>query len=364
MVAADTLRIDGSIEAEPPGFVPGSVPASVLAGFRAARDAALLSLGNTAPNPPVGCAILDGDGAILAVGGHEKAGAPHAEAVALGRLRDSGRIDEARTLLVTLEPCNHHGRTGPCTEAILASPVRTVWIGCADPNPRVTGHGAARLAGAGLAVHALPDGPLRRDCAALVLPFERWASARRPWITIKQALDADGSMLPPPGARTFSSAASLRLAHRLRRATDAIITGTGTVLADLPSLTVRHLADHPGRRRLLAIVGGRTLPESYLAAAAARGFEVRRVAAPDLLPSLLGEAGVLWAMVEAGPSLLHGLRAAGLWDDELTIRVPPSAGAAPDRLAIATREPGGPTPLRLLPELADLDQEEPCSRAS
>ena len=363
MVAADTLRSSGLIEAHPPGFGPGFVPGFVVAGFDAARDAALAYLGNTAPNPPVGCAILDQHGAILAVGGHEKAGAPHAEAMALSRLRESGRSAEARRLLVTLEPCNHQGRTGPCTEAILASPVREVWIGCSDPNPRVTGHGAARLAEAGLSVRTLPAGRLRRDCEALILPFRSWASRRRPWITVKQALDATGGMIPPPGARTFTSAASLHLAHRLRRATDAIVTGTGTILSDLPSLTVRHLADHPGRRRVLAIVGGSALPEDYLAAAAARGFDVRRVPSPDALPALLGAAGVLWAMVEAGPSLLRSLRDAGLWDDQLTIRRAASADA-PDILSVETAEPGGPTPLALLPELAALDQEEPCSRES
>ena len=155
------------------------LPSPVAQGFRAAIAAACTHLGATAPNPPVGCAILDRDGRLLAAAGHERAGQPHAEALALRRLADAGRLAEAHTLLVTLEPCNHQGRTGPCTEAILASPVRTVWIGCADPNPHVGGHGADRLRGSGLAVHRLGTGPdaeearLHCDCRALIAPFRR-----------------------------------------------------------------------------------------------------------------------------------------------------------------------------------------------
>ena len=301
--------------------------APVLAGFRAAVDEAVSHMGATAPNPPVGCTILDAAGQPLTVAAHQRAGTAHAEARALTQLRENGLLERAATLLVTLEPCNHHGRTGPCTEAILKSPVRDVWIGAADPNPHVAGHGAERLRAAGCRVRMLDSLPgpaalaLARDCAALVVPFRRWAASGQPWITVKQALDARGGMIPPAGVTTFTQPPSLLLAHRLRRATDAVVTATGTVLADRPALTVRHLPDHPDRvPRLLMIVGRPDrVPADYLRAAAARGLDVRLVADPAAVPALLGDAGVLWAMVEAGPRLLRSLREADLWQDWLTI---------------------------------------------
>ncbi len=355
-----------------------SLPPAVAQGFREAVDAASAHMGATAPNPPVGCAILDRDGRVLVTAGHERAGQPHAEALALRRLAEMGRLAEAHTLLVTLEPCNHQGRTGPCTEAILRSPVQTVWIGCPDPNPHVGGHGADRLRDNGLVVHLLgtgngsgtgtgigPDAEearLHRDCRALITPFRRRAVDGRPWITVKQALDAGNAMVPPPGATTFTDPASLRLAHRLRRATDAVVTGAGTVRADRPHLTVRHLPDHPDRRRLLAVIG-RSLLDGYAEAAASRGFEVRLVPTLDGLLPALNEAGVLWALVEAGPRLLHALQEAGLWDDWLTIRHP---ATGPDRWSVALAPDHDISPLPLLPELRGLEPngEDACSRAS
>ena len=329
------------------------LPDAVAAGYRAAIDEAAAFVGATAPNPPVGCAVLDADGRLLALAAHRRAGTAHAEARALATLRERGLLSRAATLLVTLEPCNHHGRTGPCTEAILASPIRDVWIGCADPNPRVAGHGAERLRAAGCRVRTLdPSGDrseagLAADCDALIVPFRRWVATGRPWITVKQALDRRGGMIPPAGTTTFTQPGSLLLAHRLRRGTDAIVTGTGTVLADRPALTVRHLPDHPGRApRLLAIVGRRDPPPDYVAAATARGFDVRLVAALDRLPDVLGAAGVLWAMLEAGPRLLDGVRQAGLWDDWLTIT---RADPDPDRLDVTLAPRAGPiSPLALL----------------
>ncbi|WP_419731198.1 bifunctional diaminohydroxyphosphoribosylaminopyrimidine deaminase/5-amino-6-(5-phosphoribosylamino)uracil reductase RibD [Lichenicola sp.] len=335
------------------------MPPEIDAAFRAAVEAACAFVGATMPNPPVGCAVLDAGGRILVAAAHRRAGEPHAEALALRLLDQAGLTAQAATLVVTLEPCNHTGRTGPCTEAILATPIRTVWIGVPDPNTRVTGHGAERLRAAGLAVHTLahdhPGTAAAQACAALIAPFRHRATTGRPWITVKQALDATGGMTPPPGATTFTSAASLRLAHRLRRCTDAIITGTGTILADTPSFTVRHLTDHPGRRRLLAVLGQpHRLPAAYVQAATARGFDVRPVPRLELLLPTLADAGVLWAMVEAGPTLLRSLREAGLWDDWLTIRRPPLDDAAPDHWAIAlARDDGDVSPLSLLPEFSD-----------
>ena len=330
---------------------------AVARGFRAAIAEAQHFVGATAPNPPVGCAILDADGEILVVAAHHRAGAAHAEALALRTCTERGVLDRAATAIVTLEPCNHTGRTPPCTEAILASPVHTVWIGAADPNPDVAGGGAARLRSAGLTVYdpaparAL-DEALALDCAALIAPFSRRVGARpargaeRPWITVKQALDASGSMVPPPGCTTFTGAASLRLAHRLRRCTEAIVTGVGTILADNPLFTVRHVADHDRRGRILAVPDrGCGVPGLYRRQAEARGFAVRT--APDLasLLGLLTEQGVLWALVEAGPRLLRLVERDALWDDWITIR------QDQDGDHVAWRSRSAATPLRLIEEL-------------
>ena len=323
---------------------------AITRGFRAAIAEAVRFIGATAPNPPVGCAILDAEGRMLSVAAHHRAGQPHAEALALRRCLEAGTMDRAATAIVTLEPCNHTGRTGPCTEAILASPIRSVWIGASDPNPRVVGGGASRLREAGLQVRSLaPESRLGLDCAALIAAFTLLSRAGRPWITVKQALDATGHMVPPVGAKTFTGPEALELAHRLRRATDAVITGMGTILADRPYLTVRHVPDHPGRHRILAVPSRGGLPEAYRQEAEARGFLVRT--APDL-PSLLrvlARDGVLWALVEAGPRLLAAIERDGLWDDWLTIR----HDGGGDRLALRTRLTS--TPLRLIDGLDAAD---------
>ena len=128
-------------------------------------------------------------------------------------------------------------------------------------------------------------------------------------------------MVPPPGHRTFTSAESLRLAHLMRRQSDAILTGIGTILADAPEFTVRHVADHPGRRRKLMVLDRRDrLPHAYREAARARGFDVLTARVPAEALATLGAAGVLRVLVEAGPRLLGSLLQAGLVDELVVIR--------------------------------------------
>jgi diaminohydroxyphosphoribosylaminopyrimidine deaminase / 5-amino-6-(5-phosphoribosylamino)uracil reductase len=346
-----------SRHSESMGVVPD--PARIARAFHAALTDAARHMGATAPNPPVGCAILDARGEILTVAAHHRAGAPHAEALALRQCAQAGLMDRAAVAVVTLEPCNHTGRTGPCSEAILASPIRTVWVGAADPNPRVAGGGAARLRAAGCAVHVLDDVPadpgdpatvagapeLAAACRALIAPFVHWSRTGRAWLTVKQAVDATGSMIPAAGRTTFTSDAALTLAHRLRRATDAVVTGSGTVLADRPALDVRRVSDHADRAARLLVVCDRRgrVPGDWRAAAMKRGFDVRICEDLALLPDMLGAAGALWALVEAGPGLLDALGVAGLWDDWLTIRVGPDGT---ERMDVAVRS-GADTPLRL-----------------
>lgn len=305
--------------------IPPDAPQDSHAALRLAIAAASRFRGATAPNPPVGCCLLDRDGRVLALDAHRRAGTPHAEAGAIAAARAAGTADRIHTVVVTLEPCNHHGRTPPCTEAILSTPARRLVIGAPDPNPAVAGGGAARLAEAGLAVAMAAEDPglagLAGDCARLIAPFAKRATTGRPFVTVKQALDASGSMLPPPGAKTFTSETALRFAHALRRRADAVLTGSGTVLADDPGFDVRRVPDHPERRRQLAILDRRgRVPAAYLDAARDRGF--LPFVARDIGEALdrLGEAGALEVLVEAGPALLASLDRAGLWDEWVTIR--------------------------------------------
>ncbi len=291
--------------------------------------------GATSPNPPVGCVLLDENGAVLAEGFHQKAGAAHAEAAAIAVARERGVVDRIHTVVVTLEPCNHHGRTPPCAGAILETPARRVVIAVADPNPAVAGGGATRLSAAGLNVVFAEDVPELcaeyRLARRLVAPFVKHALTGLPWVTVKQAVDEAGSMVPPPGRKTFTSRSSLALAHRLRRRADAILTGSGTVLADNPDFTVRHVADFPGKRRFLALLDRRgRVPQTYIDAARARGFDVFRAAGLDDALVRLGARGALEVLVEAGPSVTAAVLEAGLADEHVLI-----TRGDPDRIAIS-----------------------------
>ena len=313
----------------------------VLAAFAEALAAAGEFEGATAPNPPVGCVLLDAEGNVLARAAHQRAGAPHAEALAIALCDQAGTSHRIHAVVVTLEPCNHTGRTPPCVEAILRTPARQVWIGVADPNPKVPGGGAARLAAAGLRVGYLVelDHPeaagLALKAHRLIAPFAKRMQTGLPWVTVKQALTHDGSMIPPKGAKTFTSPASLVLAHQLRKRADAVLTGSGTVLADAPEFTVRRVADFADKRRFLSILDRRgRVPASYLDAARARGFAV--FIETDIAAALrhLGQLGALEVLVEAGPSVLQAVRDGGFWDEWITIE----QGEAEDRVTATLRQ--------------------------
>lgn len=334
----------------------GTAPSEnqLACGFAAALCAAEAFVGATAPNPPVGCVLLDSKGRVLACAAHQRAGQPHAEALAIAHCDQAGTTAQIHSVIVTLEPCNHSGRTPPCAEAILRTPARAVWIAVADPNRQVQGGGAARLAAAGLDVRFLADlnhpkaAELLRNAQRLIAPFAKRMRTGLPFVTVKQALTREGSMIPPQGAKTFTSPASLRLAHQLRKRADAILTGSGTVLADAPEFTIRHVADFADKQRQLVLLDRRNrLPEAYLSAARARGFRVTR--ATDIATALqsLGAAGVQEVLVEAGPRVLDAIRKGGFWDEWITIQ----QTAGEDRITIAAN----PT---------QLTEGPPCSRAS
>ncbi len=200
--------------------------------------------GVTLPNPMVGAVVVNTNGTIIAEGYHKRAGTPHAETAAL---RKAGNLARGQTLYVTLEPCNHSGRTPRCTDAIIASGIKHVVVAVRDPNPYVTGGGIEHLRDAGITV-SLGDGA--SEAGRLNRVFFTWAQHRRPWITLKAAMSLDGKVASATGeSKYLTSPAALAHGHELRRQHDAILVGSGTILADNPRLTYRgaHRGSDPVR---------------------------------------------------------------------------------------------------------------------
>ncbi|MDG2094258.1 MAG: bifunctional diaminohydroxyphosphoribosylaminopyrimidine deaminase/5-amino-6-(5-phosphoribosylamino)uracil reductase RibD [Phycisphaerales bacterium] len=188
--------------------------------------------GHVEPNPMVGCVISDAAGTILAAAHHERFGEPHAEVLAIAKAGASARD---AIVHVTLEPCNHHGKTPPCVDALVDAGVREVVIGARDPNPQASG-GMERLREAGIAARCV-DHP---GSMSLLRPFQTRLERTRPWITLKWAQTLDGNIATRTGeSKWISSPRSRRMVHRERGRVDAIMTGIGTVLMDNPRLTAR-----------------------------------------------------------------------------------------------------------------------------
>ncbi len=206
--------------------------------MRLALREAARGVGHTSPNPAVGAVIVRG-GRVVARGFHHAAGQPHAEIEALRALRSPAQARGA-TMYVTLEPCSTHGRTGPCTVAILQAGVRRVVIGGTDPNPSHAGRGVGILEAGGVEVRT---GVVGDECTRLNRAFNRWIVTGRPWVIAKAALTLDGRLTRPPGEdRWLSGPAARAHAHRQRARVDAILIGAGTLRADNPRLTVRGVA--------------------------------------------------------------------------------------------------------------------------
>ena len=187
----------------------------------------------TDPNPRVGCVIVR-DKHVLAEGWHRVAGQAHAEVDALAKLNGSA---EGATAYVTLEPCSHHGRTGPCAQALLESGVAAVVIAMLDPNPLVAGRGVALLEQAGVRVRS---GLMEQEARALNKGFLSRMERKRPWVTIKLATSLDGRTAMASGESKWITGPEARKdVQRLRAESSAIVTGIGTVLSDDPALTVR-----------------------------------------------------------------------------------------------------------------------------
>jgi diaminohydroxyphosphoribosylaminopyrimidine deaminase/5-amino-6-(5-phosphoribosylamino)uracil reductase len=191
--------------------------------------------GWVSPNPMVGAVVVCAD-KIISKGYHRRFGGPHAEVEALA----SGREDLSdATLYVTLEPCCYQGKTPACTELILRRRLKSVVVGCLDPNPQVAGRGVAILREAGMHVRV---GVLENACMELNRPFFHWMEKGRPWVTLKWAQSLDGKIATTTGhSQWITSLTSRKASHRLRATHDAVLVGIGTVLRDDPDLTVRHV---------------------------------------------------------------------------------------------------------------------------
>lgn len=214
--------------------------------------------GRPSPNPHVGAVIVKNN-ELVATGHHERAGSDHAETAAV---RAAGERAAGGTLYVTLEPCNHHGRTPPCTDAIIASKVARVVVGCLDPNPHVDGGGISELEKAGIKVTL---GVREAQCRTQILPWSKHVTTGLPYVSLKLALSLDGRIATRSGASKWVTGPDARAkVHHLRSRSDAVAVGIGTAVADDPHLTVR---DAPGDSPLRVVFDTnlRLVPGSRLA---------------------------------------------------------------------------------------------------
>lgn len=305
--------------------------------MRRALELAARARGDTAPNPMVGAVVVGADGSVVGEGWHRAAGEPHAEVVALD---EAGERARGATLYVTLEPCTHHGRTPPCTDAVVAAGVGRVVIAQHDPDPRVSGKSVGALQEAGISV---VQDVCRPQAEAQLRAYRHHRITGRPLVVLKAAVTIDGAVAAPDGTSQWITGDEARSdAHELRRESDAVLVGSGTVLADDPRLDVR--TEPPPRRQPLRVVAdarGRTpgtaalfgvdgevvvattaaVPTRAARGWAAAGAEVLVVDPGvgcgidlDELVAELGSRGVLQVMVEGGAALAGAVLRAGLVD--------------------------------------------------
>jgi len=292
-------------------------------------------LGRTSPNPIVGAVVVTTDGIVVGQGAHLAAGGPHAEVVAL---EAAGSRARGSTLYCTLEPCCHTGLTGPCVERIVAAGITRVVAAIGDRNPRVHGQGLTYLRERGIAV---AEGVLADEAARQHAAFFCWVTRRRPFVTVKAAVSADGFVGRPQERVRLTGPAADRFLHRQRAAVDAMAVGSGTILADDPLLTarlayraksfIRIIFDYglrvpPSARVFSTLAAGPVIMVVSIGAADAhrehvarledRGATVERVPARGLgsILATLAVRGVLSVLVEGGPGLHSAFFEEGLVD--------------------------------------------------
>ncbi|MBF4994987.1 bifunctional diaminohydroxyphosphoribosylaminopyrimidine deaminase/5-amino-6-(5-phosphoribosylamino)uracil reductase RibD [Arthrobacter gandavensis] len=293
---------------------------------RAMEQALQLARGGVrGANPLVGAVILSPSGEVLATGYHRGAGTPHAEAAALTAAATAGTDVRGATMVVTLEPCNHAGRTGPCSQAVLEAGIARVVYAAADSNHDAAG-GAAALAAGGVEV----EGGLRADESREL--NHRWATAaaaHRPFVTVKTAQTLDGRTAAADGSSAWITSGEARAdAQALRRRADAVLAGTGTIQADNPRLTARNPDGSDADSQPLRVVMGHSpVPE----AARVRGIDGRFLQIPTHDPAVvladLYDRGVRHLMVEGGGTVAGAFLRAGLADELVAYTAPALLGA-------------------------------------
>lgn len=316
---------------------------------------ALRGHGEAEPNPSVGCVIADAEGRVVGEGRTSRPGGPHGEIVAL---RQAGAAARGGVAWATLEPCNHHGRTPPCVDALIEAGIRRLVVGSVETNEVASG-GIARLRAAGIDVEIRSDVDAVRR---LHLGFHRRVATARPWVVAKWAETFDGALATPPGVSPWiSGRRSLRMVHRERGRVDAILTGIGTLLADDPRLDARDVRRRRSAKRvvvdpdlrfpadaaMLKTTGGEILVACRPDAATSNPDVVRRLEAAGarvlevegnddeslrggfggdrlkrLLRRLAREDGVATVLTECGPGLLEALFGNDLIDAALVFTAP------------------------------------------
>jgi diaminohydroxyphosphoribosylaminopyrimidine deaminase/5-amino-6-(5-phosphoribosylamino)uracil reductase len=310
--------------------------------FRAERGR-----GRTTPNPIVGAVVVTGAGVVVGQGAHLVAGGPHAEVVALD---EAGELARGSTLYVTLEPCSHTGRTGPCAARVVAAGIRRVVLAVTDPNPRVSGRGIAFLRAHGVEV---TTGVGRDEAARQNAPFFTWVTKGRPFVIVKAAVSSDGFVGSGAGPVRLTGPVADRYFHRQRAEVDAIAVGSGTVLVDDPLLTPRGAyryrpltrvvfdwrARVPASARLFSTLqagpvimvttgAARDRHAAHFAELERLGVEIETFEDRNL-PAVLGRLAqreLLSLLVEGGPALHAALEGVDLIDRVQTVVTPHDLG--------------------------------------
>lgn len=362
--AVRAARVTRAVREAPPASAPLPTPEDFM---RHALALAARGKCTTHPNPRVGCVIVR-DGRVVGEGWHEWAGGPHAEVVALD---EAGELARGADAYVTLEPCCHTGKTGPCTDVLMDAGVGRVIAAMEDPNPLVAGKGFAKLERAGIAVDV---GLLEDEARALNRGFVSRMARGRPWVTLKLAHSLDGRSAMASGESKWITGPAARAdVHRLRAEAGAVLTGVNTVLADNPQLTARELPPEAGEARqpdrIVLDTHLRTPPTAKVFGTGARRvlFSVRPRAdqmetlqrrgvevvlagrsadghvALDSVVKLLGRMDVNEVLVECGPTLAGAWLKSGLVDEVVSYVSPSFLGHEAKAVA-------------LLPNLTKLDQ--------
>jgi diaminohydroxyphosphoribosylaminopyrimidine deaminase/5-amino-6-(5-phosphoribosylamino)uracil reductase len=344
--------------------------------MREALRLARRGLGRTSPNPAVGAVIVR-KGEIIAGGYHLRAGSPHAEVEALAKLGEKAKKGD--TLYVTLEPCNHHGRTPPCTEAILRSGIRDVVVGMRDPNPRVTGGGCDYLAQKGVKVRV---GILEHECRRMNEFFVKFVTTGRPFVVAKTALTLDGWSATSTGhSQWITNQESREFVHRLRDMVDAVMVGIKTILFDDPSLNTRlknrkgkdpirivldtnlRIPEHAkvlkqGSQAVAVVVAGKDVPAERQEKVREQGASVLLCQTKEgridlqVLMDKLGAMSITSILVEGGATLMGALIREKLIDKFYVFKAPKILGGS-DGIPMAL----GPGPKKLDQSLILKDTE-------